>query len=174
MSLAVKGARMATQGAGRVRPGVGDPGLFGFLGGVAKRAIGAVGRATGLLPQQPQVMQIAAPPPQVRPGLPLPGPFRARPEAILPGGRPFIERESAAGMKLACPSGFHPNKSDYFLKDGTFVAKGTRCVKNRSRNPLNPRALRRAVSRIDAGKVWQEKMRGIETDKFTKAGKRKC
>jgi hypothetical protein len=32
MSLAIKAARITSQGSGRVRPGVGDPGFFGFLG----------------------------------------------------------------------------------------------------------------------------------------------
>lgn len=42
----------------------------------------------------------------------------------------------------------HANKSSYFLKDGTRVEAGTRCVANRRRNPLNPRALSRAMSRV--------------------------
>jgi hypothetical protein len=79
----------------------------------------------------------------------------------------------ANGTRLACPAGFHPNKSDYFLRDGTFVAEGTRCVKNRRRDPLNPRALRSAIGRIDAGKQWQSKLREIETGRHTKAGTRK-
>jgi hypothetical protein len=53
---------------------------------------------------------------------------------------------AAAG---ACPSGYRPNKSDYFLKDGTFVAKGTRCVRIRRRDLGNTKALRRADSRVD-------------------------
>jgi hypothetical protein len=42
----------------------------------------------------------------------------------------------------------HSNKSGYHLKDGTYVAPGSRCVANRRRNPLNPRALSRAMSRV--------------------------
>lgn len=57
-----------------------------------------------------------------------------------------------AGGAVGCPSGFHPNKSDYHLRDGTFVAKGTRCVRNRRRNALNPRAASRAMSRLVAAK----------------------
>lgn len=49
---------------------------------------------------------------------------------------------------LACPPGFRANKSDYWLKNGTYVPKGTRCVRIRRRNPLNPRALDRATSRV--------------------------
>jgi len=71
------------------------------------------------------------------------------------------------------PSGYHLNKADYFLRDGTFVPKGTRYVKNRRRDPLNPRALRNAIARVDAGKTWQGKLREIETGKYTKAGAKK-
>ncbi len=50
--------------------------------------------------------------------------------------------------RILCPPGCHPNKADYFLKGGSFVAEGTRCVTNRRRNPLNPRALDRAAGRL--------------------------
>ena len=79
---------------------------------------------------------------------------------------------SANGVSVA-PSGFHLNKSDYFLKSGEFVPKGTRLVKNRRRDPLNARALKRAVARVDAGKVWQGKLAEISTKKYTAAGKKK-
>jgi len=52
----------------------------------------------------------------------------------------------------ACPVGSHLNKSSYFLKNGTFVPEGSRCVKNRRRNPLNPRAASRAISRLESAK----------------------
>lgn len=44
--------------------------------------------------------------------------------------------------------GHHLNRSSYTLKDGTHVEKGTKLVTNRRRNPGNPRALHRAVSRM--------------------------
>jgi hypothetical protein len=44
--------------------------------------------------------------------------------------------------------GHHLNRSAYTLKDGTHVEKGTKLVTNRRRNPGNPRALHRAVSRM--------------------------
>jgi hypothetical protein len=46
-----------------------------------------------------------------------------------------------------CPKGYRLNRSDYFLKDGTFVPAGTRCVRMRRTNPTNVRALRRALRR---------------------------
>jgi len=48
----------------------------------------------------------------------------------------------------ACPSGYHLNTSSYFLKSGEFVPARSKCVKNRRRNPLNPRALSRATGRL--------------------------
>ncbi len=59
--------------------------------------------------------------------------------------------EDVAGLK--CLSGFHPNKASYFLKDGTFIAKGSQCVRNRRMNPLNPRAASTAIKRIGRGKA---------------------
>lgn len=64
------------------------------------------------------------------------------------------------GAQLCCPGGMHANKTDYFVRerDGNgnftggfaFVAAGSRCVTNRRRNPLNPRALSRAMAREDS------------------------
>lgn len=46
--------------------------------------------------------------------------------------------------------GYHLNKTSYFLKTtGQFVPAGTKWVRNRRMNPLNPRALRRAFRRED-------------------------
>jgi hypothetical protein len=72
------------------------------------------------------------------------------------------------------PSGYHANKSSYWLMDGTFIEKGTRWVKNRRRNPANARALSRAIGRIDLGKKLQGTLAGISTGKYTAAGKRKA
>jgi hypothetical protein len=47
------------------------------------------------------------------------------------------------------PRGYHLNKTGYFLKSGQYVPPRSRYVRNRSRNPLNPRALRRSISRVD-------------------------
>lgn len=77
------------------------------------------------------------------------GPPREASEAEMVG------EATATGMTGACPScptGFRPNKSAYFLKDGTFVPKKSRCVRSRRRNPLNPRALSRSMSRLKSAK----------------------
>lgn len=61
------------------------------------------------------------------------------------GGRQVVPAESYAVCNI---KGHHMNKSDYFLKSGEFVARGTKCVRNRRMNPLNGHAARKAISRI--------------------------
>lgn len=46
-----------------------------------------------------------------------------------------------------CPKGYHRNKSDYWTKSEGFVAAGSKCVRNRRMNVVNPRALRRGIRR---------------------------
>lgn len=155
-------------------PGTGDPGIFGAIKGAVGGFLrgGPVGALTGAVSGFTSGGRPRSPVPARLPSFPTGvGPRFAPPVQSRNGGGTIT---SPAGTTIKCPSGTHPNKSDYFLKDGSFIPKGSRCVKNRRRNPLNPDALRRAVGRIDAGKVWQEKMREIETSKFTKAGKRKA
>jgi len=68
-------------------------------------------------------------------------------QRLLPGGASgFVEATPGMG----CPSGSHPNRSSYMTMSDGFVEKGTKCVPNRRRNPLNPRAARRSMSRLTA------------------------
>jgi hypothetical protein len=71
------------------------------------------------------------------------------------------------GTKICCPSGWHPNKTAYFtrgIRDGggpRWIPAGTKCVRNRRTNPLNPSALSRAGSRLYQGKQankWLQKV----------------
>ncbi len=80
------------------------------------------------------------------PGGPRPGPTPTPVVQQANGGCPPLGVSGQA--TILCASGCHPNKADYFRKGGAFIAKGTICVRNRRRNPLNPRALDRAISRI--------------------------
>jgi len=127
----------------------GDPGIFGTLGRIIKGAagglltggpIGAItgGIAGGVGPQQRMPVPIGVPLPPV----PIPG-ITGFVQRRLPGGASGFECPPGGG----CPSGFRPNKSAYFLKDGTFVAPGTRCVKVRRMNAANGKAVRRAIRR---------------------------
>lgn len=83
----------------------------------------------------------------------------------------------AKSEKGGCPSGTHPNKSSYYRRtpDGgvIFIPKGHKCVPNRRRNSMNPRALDRAISRVNGAKRVQHKLGQIETAKYTKAGNKK-
>lgn len=53
-----------------------------------------------------------------------------------------------SGAGTPCTAGYHYNKTAYYTKRYGVVEKGSVCVKNRRRNPLNPRALSRAMSRV--------------------------
>ena len=140
-------------------------GITGFLGG------GPVGAVAGVLAGGGGRRRPAIAPPGLA-VVPSPG-TGARIARFVPGGRTGLEVAPAAGMRIACPAGHHANKSDYWLMDGTFVTKGSRCVRNRRRNPMNPRALSRAIGRVDAGKALQGKLAEITTKKWTASGKRK-
>ncbi len=178
MSLAIKQARAA---GGGLRGNVQQGGFFDFvkrIGGQAIRQLPVVGPAISAidivrgrgggrgggarpLPQPPPLGGIGRPP------SPRLSPAPVRP--VQPSAGVAVQ----AGMTLACPSGFHPNKSDYTLLSGEFVGKGSRCVRNRRRNPMNSRALDRAIGRVDAGKGLQGKLATITTAKWTASGKKK-
>lgn len=162
----------------RAMPGIGytqgDPGLFSFIGkglkaigGVAKNIPGVgglvgggLGAVGGLLAGKRTAQRMGRP--SVRPALPPLsfGPqgsgvpqagFPATIARLLPGGstgrtQHYTREEGPPGP------GYHLNKSGYFLKDGTYIAPESVWVKNRRRNPLNPRALDRAIGRIESGK----------------------
>jgi hypothetical protein len=71
------------------------------------------------------------PAPRTGGGLTFPGGVGIHPARILPGGKPFLTREGGA------------------VRPGYHLDKKTRSyeVRNRSMNPANPRALRRAIRR---------------------------
>lgn len=183
MSMAIKSARMRYAG---------DPGLFGALGRIVKGAAGVVGRAniplvsgvartvSDIIPTgAPRTVPNVLPQPVMRANLAAQMP-RQGPTNAGPGGSrinlPFFGAPGAGisigerasfepGATVACPAGYRPNKSSYFLKSGEFVPKGTRCVKVRRRNPLNPRAADRAISRITSAKKAAAKLNRITVRK---------
>ena len=159
MSLAVKQARFQARG---------DPGLFGsigkFIGGAAKIVGGILPGPLGIAARFAGGL-LAPTPTSMRQG------FVGPPRPTSPAGRDLLAQQGrlnmfgglapavavaaagqARGAGLACPKGMKPNKSDYFLKSGQFVPAGTRCVSIRYRNPLNPRAADRAISRLESAK----------------------
>ncbi|MFQ1042878.1 hypothetical protein, partial [Gilliamella sp. CG16] len=69
------------------------------------------------------------------------------------GGREFMgpPAPTMLGGQVCCPSGFH------MAKDGS-----GRCVRNRSMNVANPRALRRSLRRVAGfGKLAQRSKKDI-------------
>ncbi len=187
MSLSIKAAKAGVPLSGGISPQLGIFGSIGrFLGGAARtiggivggpvgaglRTLGGIGSRPGVGPATTPFVGPSVPLP--RPpvlGLPLPGrpPIVLQPvqQVPVPGPRGTLERffpGGATGM-MGCPSGFHPNKSSYFLQSGEFVPAGSRCVRNRRRNPLNPRALDRAIGRITSAKRASRKMSRISIRK---------
>ncbi len=111
---------------------------------------------------------LGAGPPVVPPGPPpQPGPPQFPPPTN--GGRGGCPPRGAAPAKILCPPGCHANKASYFLKGGTFVEEGSRCVTNRRRNPLNPRALDRAAGRLRSA---QKAVRFLQAAKIPKKRRR--
>ena len=144
MSLEMKAARLA---AGH-QQGLSWGAVTGALGKGAGWLAGVLGQGGQ---QQPMVR---------RPGL-LGAMQRITPggaTGFIPGqmpGQPPIQGQmmlQEPGMVIACPKGYRPNKTSYFLKDGTRIEKGTKCVKNRRRNSLNPKAASRAMARLEGAK----------------------
>lgn len=117
-------------------------GLSAFRG-IGRRLMGGgVGTAVGI--------GVAAPIISALPGIPIGGGRAINLPAFLPGGAPLISSRPATGVALENlpPTGYHLNKSAYFLKDGTFVAPRTKWVKIRARNFANGRALRKSIGRV--------------------------
>jgi len=99
---------------------------------------------------------------------PVPFPPKPTDPKIFPNGG-GCKVTGTAQAKILCPPGCHANKADYFLKSGSFVAAGTRCVTNRRRNPLNPRALDRAAGRLRSA---QKAVKFLQAAKIPKKRRR--
>jgi hypothetical protein len=84
------------------------------------------------------------------PGTPVNGGFG--PGFAQFGGVTSGSSTSAPGACVPGMPGVRLNKTGYHLRDGTFIAPGTKCVRSRRRNPLNPRALSKALSRVTSFK----------------------
>lgn len=122
---------------------VGDPGFFGSLFGFGKRLIGGLASRSPVGQVVQATQQAFKPPraaliPEVATGFGV-GAGTVVAQRALSGGCP---------PNGGCPSGHHMNRSSYHLMDGTFVPEGSRCVKNRTRNPYNKRAATRAAGRL--------------------------
>lgn len=166
----------------------GDPGILGAIGGAIGSIFPGVGTAVGAglgtlaegligggrKPSRPATTTVERQYPF------LGGVFGGRGSTTITQrpGVPSFGPQMTTGtvtQEIGCPSGYHPNKSGYFTKSEGYIPKGTKCVKNRRRNPANPRALDRAMGRLNSAKRMQSKLAGYSTPKYTKSGRKvKC
>jgi len=86
---------------------------------------------------------------------------------VQPGPDPNGAMPGDGAMLAGRPavSGYHWNKSGYFLKSGEYVSAGTKMVKNRRRNPANPRATSNAITRIKGAKRYAKSLSAISIRK---------
>lgn len=117
--------------AGDYYGGRGDPGIWSGLTGLAKRFGAGIFKRSPIGMVAGGIGGALTGGPGIRPPA-RPGAIQITPGAFLPGGVPLISRAGAEGA----PRGYHLDKKT-----------GTRWVRNRSMNPANPRALRRAIRR---------------------------
>jgi len=107
------------------------------------------------------------------------GPLSVDPSAWRPFGDPLLSlaprggqmpeqfdvtTKMLAGKATGWP-GYHWNKSSYFLMSGEYVPAGTRAVRNRRRNPCNPRAVSRALSRVKSAKRFAKSISHVSIRK---------
>lgn len=145
----------------------GDPGLLSALGAFGKGVLNAATTAAGIGP----VLRSSSPMPSIPqpPNIPGPGgiygpqiPITNVPgvtgilQRAIPGGATGYQVTMPAGG-AAAPSGYHLNKSGYWTSSG-YVPKGTRYVRNRTRNLSNGRANTRALRRLAA---WDKQERKL-------------
>lgn len=160
--MAYRAASLAARGDYRY---VGDPGLFGFLGNVAKKVTGIAGSVLpgpfgGVARAANRVLGGTA---GRSAGVPAPPPML---NARMPGGSTTFlgargplgvqvgfERTTGATASAAitgggggCPQGYHLNKSGYYTRAG-YVPPRSKCVRYRRMNVGNARALRRGLRR---------------------------
>lgn len=150
-----RSAALARGDYGRAARYRGDPGLFGFLGkaagGLASVAAkilpGPAGAIAGTLGGVLIGRRTATPP--IMPSGSFLGLRAGGPRGLTLGVETYrgasatvSQAAGAPGMTNGgCPSGYHPCKSKYGCKSGP-------CVRNRSMNPGNPRAVRRSLRRV--------------------------
>lgn len=122
-------------------------GPLGAIGGAAGAVLGKKPPGTavsvyngGMIPIMPSPIGVPAGTPGA---IPKPGVMGGI-QRLVPGGKSgYVSGPGGVpGM-----SGYHLNKSGYWTMAEGYIAPGTKWVKNRSTNPGNARALRRAIRR---------------------------
>lgn len=146
----------AAPGTGQMgRPARGQPGYWAPRYRTStpqtQAALGMGGRPTPYAPAR------GALPPGLGLGL---GPGRGMidPLGLIGERQPGTAMESRGSLtksqsKVGAPHGYHWNRSGYYLKsEGRWIEPGTRLVKDRKMNPLNPRAASGAMHRLGRAK----------------------
>lgn len=91
---------------------------------------------------------------------PVPG-LKGLAQRIIPGGETGLQVPGVA-IGARVPQGYHLNKSAYWTGAGgmnpVYIPKESIFVKNRKRNPLNPRAWDRAFGRLNSAQNFKKKM----------------
>jgi len=128
--------------------GVGAMDCAGNWSDVAARYGMTVGRAQAACAAQGPGLGIAGPTPPPMNGL----------------GAPMDQAAMQAGKPCGV-SGYHWNKSGYFLQSGQYVPAGTKMVRNRRKNPANPRATSNAIMRIKGAKRYASSLSSISIRK---------
>ena len=138
----------------------GDPGLFSGIGKAIGRVAKGVFQASPIGQgiavardivsggrNEPSNSRTAGPSFSVAPGN-LQIPSQVAPG--VPGMTVGVSPLGTIGVAGEQPRGYHRNKTTYFLKNGTRVPAGSKWVRNRRANPLNPRALKKGLHRAHA------------------------
>ena len=143
-------------------------GPLGAIGGAIKGAIGERESVQSATPRLPPMIGISGNAPILMNGdltrgfgvqqVPKPGPRAFLERGFAGGETGYYDQDPTYRAGKASQTGYHWNKSGYFLKSGEWVPAGSRQVKNRRRNPLNPRALDRSISRITSAKRASKKL----------------
>lgn len=167
---------------------MGDPGLFGDIFGGIKKGLGFVTGAVGSLLPGPiggiakGISGILTGRPKVTAPAPgvgyaaMPGPMFDRPPPLSMAsfGRGGVPTGQAAENGRRFPAtlsegppgpGYHQNKSGYYRRSPAgqvvYVPPRSVWVRNRRRNPLNPRALDRALGRVSSAKNASKRLSSV-------------
>jgi len=145
------------------------PGPAGAFLGIGQRALGLIAAPGGppatISTFTPSIIDIRQPPPRSfgqraarpPPRIPESDQMRAnRSVGIAPQDR--FQNGCPPDPGVCAPRGFHVNKSSYFLSDGTFIAKGSRFVRNRRLNNANGRAQDKSIVRLEKGQDHAKKL----------------
>lgn len=154
-------ARAGQQGDfGSILSGIGKAVSFiPGIGTIAGAGLQAIGGAITKKPKAPTIAPAAGPGISSGGALVATGGLPAMPQLgglTLAGGGTTLSKPGTAVAKAGscAPSGYHWNKSGYWknesglLPGASWQEPGTVLVRNRKRNPFNPRAASRAMSRL--------------------------